>query len=145
MIVPPKFDQPPREITHHKALREMPFKGVVGAINGTLISVTITEDDKTPCRGRGRGECFQNVMIICDFNMIFIYVVAGWEGVVHGAMVLSETLGDDASSSTCVTPSTSTTFGELENKLKMDLLVSKTKTEMLESFLTEIGKLNLKD
>ncbi|KAF6148313.1 hypothetical protein GIB67_025532 [Kingdonia uniflora] len=52
---------------------------------------------------------------------------------------------DDVSSSTCATPSTSTTFEELENKLKMDLLVSKTKTEMLESFLTEIGKLNLKD
>ncbi|KAF6173603.1 hypothetical protein GIB67_022962 [Kingdonia uniflora] len=96
MIVPPKFDQPPGPITHHKTLREGPFKGVVGAIDGTLISASIAEDDKTLYRGRGGGECFQNVMAICDFNMMFTYVVAGWEGVAHDARVLSETLVNPA-------------------------------------------------
>ncbi|KAF6142238.1 hypothetical protein GIB67_012087 [Kingdonia uniflora] len=67
MTVPPKFDQPPGEITHNKALREGSFKGAVGAIDGTLISASIAEDDKTPYRGRGGGECFQNVMAIYDY------------------------------------------------------------------------------
>ncbi|KAF6164009.1 hypothetical protein GIB67_028713 [Kingdonia uniflora] len=92
MIVPPKFDQLPGPVTHHKALREGPFKGAVGAIDGTLISASILEDDKTPYRGRGGGECFQNLMAICDFNMMFTYAVAGWEGVTHDARILSETL-----------------------------------------------------
>ncbi|KAF6163392.1 hypothetical protein GIB67_029241 [Kingdonia uniflora] len=92
MIVPPKFDQLPGPITHHKILREGTFKGAAGAIDGTLISTSIAKDDKTPYRGRGGGECFQNVMAICDFNMMFTYVVAGWEEVAHDTRVLSETL-----------------------------------------------------
>ncbi|KAF6137067.1 hypothetical protein GIB67_030831 [Kingdonia uniflora] len=92
MIVPTKFDQPPGPIMHHKILRKGSFKRVVGVIDGTLISVNIAEDDKTPYRGRGGGECFQNVMAICDFNMMFTYAVAEWEGVAHDARVLSETL-----------------------------------------------------
>ncbi|KAF6136040.1 hypothetical protein GIB67_006932 [Kingdonia uniflora] len=96
MIVPPKFDQPPGPITHHKTLREGPFKEVVGAIYGTLISASIAKDEKTTYRGRGGGECFQNVMVICDFNMMFTYAVAGWEGVAHDARVLSKILVNSA-------------------------------------------------
>ncbi|KAF6140329.1 hypothetical protein GIB67_031085 [Kingdonia uniflora] len=96
MIVPPKFDQLLGPITHHKALREGPFKGAVGVIDGTLISASILEDDKTPYRGRGGGECFQNMMAICDFNMMFTYAVAGWEGMAHDARILSETLVNPA-------------------------------------------------
>ena len=45
-------------------------------------------------RARGRGDCYQNVLAICDFNMIFTYVVVGWEGTAHGARILNETLID---------------------------------------------------
>ena len=38
--------------------------------------------EQVPYRG-GRGECFQNVMAICDFDMIFRFVVVGWEGTTH--------------------------------------------------------------
>ncbi|KAK6789712.1 hypothetical protein RDI58_013512 [Solanum bulbocastanum] len=41
-------------------------------------------------RGRGKGKCYQNVLGICDFNMIFTYVYAGWEGVAHDGRLLTE-------------------------------------------------------
>ena len=54
----------------------------------------IPSDKQVPYRGRGRGrgECYQNVIAICDFNMIFTFVWAGWEGVAHDSRVLSETM-----------------------------------------------------
>ncbi|GJW77713.1 putative nuclease HARBI1, partial [Tanacetum coccineum] len=43
---------------------------------------------------RGRGDCYQNVLAICDFNMIFTYIVAEWEGTAHDARILNEALDD---------------------------------------------------
>lgn len=40
-------------------------------------------------RRRGR-QCYQNVLAICDFDMIFKFVWAGWEGAVHDTRVLKE-------------------------------------------------------
>ncbi|KAF6156552.1 hypothetical protein GIB67_000017 [Kingdonia uniflora] len=77
MIVPPNF-QEPSEIRIHKRLREGPFKGVIGAIYGTLISAQVPKSDQIPFRARGKSDCFQNVMAVCDFDMNFIYVQAGW-------------------------------------------------------------------
>ena len=34
----------------------------------------IPSDKQVPYRGRGIGECYQNVLAICDFNMIFTFV-----------------------------------------------------------------------
>ncbi|KAK2649451.1 hypothetical protein Ddye_016940, partial [Dipteronia dyeriana] len=68
--------------------------GVVGAIDGTLIHACIPLDKQVPYRACGRGECFQNVMVICDFDMLFKYVVVGWEGTTHDSMILTETLRD---------------------------------------------------
>ncbi|KAK3212751.1 hypothetical protein Dsin_017457 [Dipteronia sinensis] len=66
----------------------------VGAIDGTLVHACIPRDKQVPYRGRGKGECFQNVMAICDFDMIFKYVVVGWEGTAHDSRVLRETIHD---------------------------------------------------
>ena len=63
----------------------------IGALDGTLVHAVIQSDKQVPYRGRGRGECYQNVLAICDFNMIFTFVWAGWEGVAHDSRVLSET------------------------------------------------------
>ena len=59
------------------------MQDVVGAIDGTLIHACIPTNQQVPYRGRGRGECFQNVMAICDFDMIFRFVVVRWEGTTH--------------------------------------------------------------
>ena len=52
----------------------------------------IPYDKQVPYRGRGRGECYQNVLAICDFNMIFTFVWTGWEGVAHDSRVLLDTM-----------------------------------------------------
>ena len=92
IIVPPAFNGSTGEIRSHRRLREGPFKGAIGALDGTLIHAHIPVDKQIPFRGRGGKECFQNVMAVCDFNMKFIYVMAGWEGIVHDSRVLNETL-----------------------------------------------------
>lgn len=92
MIIPPDFDKPVENIQSHVQLREGPFKGAIGALDGTLVDANIPIRDQIPFRGRGQGNCYQNVMAVCDFDMKFIYVMAGWEGVAHDSRVLNETI-----------------------------------------------------
>ena len=49
----------------------------MGALDGTLIRAVIPSDKQVPYRGRGRGECYQNVLGICDFDMVFTFIWAG--------------------------------------------------------------------
>ncbi|XP_024979053.1 uncharacterized protein LOC112516268 [Cynara cardunculus var. scolymus] len=65
-------------------------RGAIGALDGTLVHAVVPSDQQTRYRGRGRGECYQNVLAICDFNMIFTFVWAGWEGIAHDSRVLRE-------------------------------------------------------
>ncbi|XP_024043375.1 uncharacterized protein LOC112100031 [Citrus clementina] len=90
MITPPSFTDNSRGIRNTR-LRQI-FKDSIGAIDGTLIHACIPTDKQVPYRGRGRGECFQNVIALCDFDMIFRYVVVGWEGTAHDSRVLTETI-----------------------------------------------------
>ncbi|KAF6141120.1 hypothetical protein GIB67_006565 [Kingdonia uniflora] len=87
MIVPPNF-QEPGEICIHKQLREGPFKRAIGAIDGTLISKQVPKSNQILFKARRKGDCFQNVMGACNFDMNFIYVQAGWEGIAHDSNIL---------------------------------------------------------
>ncbi|GAV71724.1 LOW QUALITY PROTEIN: DDE_4 domain-containing protein, partial [Cephalotus follicularis] len=103
MIVPSTFDPNPDNPGAHKSLRWI-FKvfyflilyiyiyGAVGALDGTLVHAIISSSQQTVYRGRGKGKCYQNVLGICDFNMIFTFVYAGWEGVAHDSRVLTEVM-----------------------------------------------------
>ncbi|KAK3204988.1 hypothetical protein Dsin_019034 [Dipteronia sinensis] len=51
--------------------------GAIGAIDGTLIHASIPIEEQVPYRGRGKGECYQNVLAICNFDIICRYVVIG--------------------------------------------------------------------
>ncbi|KAH7856183.1 hypothetical protein Vadar_033647 [Vaccinium darrowii] len=86
MIVATPFDQPMHQIQHNRRIRPV-FQGAVGALDGTLISAVVPPDQQVPYRGRGKGECYQNVLAICDFDMLFTFVWAGWEGVAHDSRV----------------------------------------------------------
>ncbi|GJS40028.1 hypothetical protein Tco_0565071 [Tanacetum coccineum] len=55
------------------------FKGAVGALDGTLIHAYVPSHKQNVYKARGRCDCYQNILAICDFNMIFTYIVAGWE------------------------------------------------------------------
>ncbi|KAK9065899.1 hypothetical protein SSX86_015301 [Deinandra increscens subsp. villosa] len=93
MIVPTSFNPNPNIPGHNKRLRKV-FKGAVGALDGTLIHAVVPASKQDLYRGRGKGDCYQNVLAICDFNMIFTFIVAGWEGVAHDSRILSEALSD---------------------------------------------------
>ena len=93
IIVPSTFNPNPNIPGHNRRLRRV-FKGAVGALDGTLIHAVVPVRKQDLYRGRGKGDCYQNVLAICDFNMIFTFVVAGWEGIAHDSRILSEALSD---------------------------------------------------
>ncbi|KAI3734087.1 hypothetical protein L6452_13548 [Arctium lappa] len=64
--------------------------GAIGTLDGTLVHVIVPASHQTAYRGRGGGRCYQNVLGICDFNMMFTFVWAGWEGIAHDSRVLNE-------------------------------------------------------
>ncbi|GJR41838.1 pescadillo [Tanacetum coccineum] len=66
--------------------------GAVNALDGTLIHARVLINKQHLYRGRGKGDCYQNVLAICDFNMMFTFLVAGWEGVAHDSRILSEAI-----------------------------------------------------
>ncbi|KAL8507237.1 hypothetical protein ACS0TY_017959 [Phlomoides rotata] len=70
------------------------FKGCLGALDGTLIDLTISEIDKARYRTR-KGTLAVNVLVVCDRRMRFIYMLTGWEGSVVDARVLRDALSKD--------------------------------------------------
>ena len=60
------------------------FKECIGVIDGTHIPVVVPRDRQIPYIGR-KGMTTQNVMVVCDFNMRFMFTWAGWECAAHDA------------------------------------------------------------
>ncbi|XP_042960172.1 uncharacterized protein LOC122295163 [Carya illinoinensis] len=58
------------------------FKDCIGAIDKTHVPVIISPTKQIPFIGR-KGITTQNVMAVCDFDMRFTFVWAGWEGIAH--------------------------------------------------------------
>ncbi|KAL8531491.1 hypothetical protein ACS0TY_008182 [Phlomoides rotata] len=67
------------------------FKGCLGALDGTLIDVTVPETDKARYRTR-KGTVSVNVLAACDRGMCFMYMLAGWEGSAADARVLRDAI-----------------------------------------------------
>lgn len=67
------------------------FKGAIGAIDGSHVPVSVPADEVVnhTCR---HGYTSQNVLAICDFDMRFTFVVAGWPGSAHDTRVLNHAL-----------------------------------------------------
>ncbi|KAL8534540.1 hypothetical protein ACS0TY_010523 [Phlomoides rotata] len=65
--------------------------GCLGALDGTLVDVTIPEADKARYRTR-KGTISVNVFAACDRRMHFIYMLTGWEGSVADACVLRDAI-----------------------------------------------------
>ncbi|KAL7607165.1 hypothetical protein Lser_V15G15680 [Lactuca serriola] len=93
IIVLTSFNPNPNILEHNRRLRRV-FKGAIGALDGTLIHVVVPANKRDLYRSRGKGDCYQNVLAICDFNMMFTFVVAGWEGTAHDSRILSEALAN---------------------------------------------------
>lgn len=63
----------------------------MGAIDGTHIAARLPADKVGPFRGRKQSPT-QNVLFAVDFDLMFTYVLAGWEGSAHDATVLRDAL-----------------------------------------------------
>ena len=81
----PSFSEIPAKILNDE--RYEYFKGAIGCIDGTHISASPPAKESAAYRGR-KGDCTFNVMAVCDFDMYFTFVSAGWEGSAHDARVL---------------------------------------------------------
>ncbi|XP_028782070.1 uncharacterized protein LOC114738210 [Neltuma alba] len=67
------------------------FKHAIGAIDGTHISCVVNATDQTKFVNR-KGRVTQNVMAVCDWDMCFTFVLAGWEGSAHDARIFDHAL-----------------------------------------------------
>ncbi|CAN1802279.1 hypothetical protein LINPERHAP1_LOCUS23308 [Linum perenne] len=76
----------PKECTDH---RWKYFKGCVGALDGTLVSVrTTTATQARYCTRKGTTAI--NCLGVVNQNMQFIYCLARWEGLAHDSRVLRD-------------------------------------------------------
>jgi hypothetical protein len=73
------------------------FKDAIGALDGTYIPISVqrrvSNDEQVPWRCR-KGYLAQNVLAAVDFDMNFVYVLAGWEGSAHDSRVLRFAVAD---------------------------------------------------
>ncbi|XP_062230104.1 protein ALP1-like [Phragmites australis] len=67
------------------------FNNCIGAIDGTHIPVVVPAAKLVQHVGR-HGYSTQNVLAICDFDMRFTFVVAGWPGSVHDMRVFNDAI-----------------------------------------------------
>ncbi|CAI0546056.1 unnamed protein product [Linum tenue] len=78
IIVPPNFDN---------------VQDCIGAIDGVHIDASVPTAEQIPYRGR-KATTNQTVVCVCSFDMLFTFVVAGWEGTTNDARILSETVSN---------------------------------------------------
>ena len=62
------------------------FKGCIGVIDGSHVSVIVPAKE-TLNYTRRHGYTSQNMLAVCDFDMRFTFVVAGWAGSVHNTWI----------------------------------------------------------
>ncbi|KAL9962111.1 hypothetical protein ACROYT_G031184 [Oculina patagonica] len=79
------------EINEVKADFGDTFPGVIGAIDGTLIHIRCPSENKEAYNCRKRFHAL-NVQVVCDNQMVFRDVLAGWPGSVHDSRILRNSL-----------------------------------------------------
>ncbi|KAL2253261.1 UNVERIFIED_CONTAM: hypothetical protein Sindi_0120800 [Sesamum indicum] len=93
LICPPNFNHIHPRILNNTHFFPY-FKDCVGAIDRTLIAASVPVSMQNAYRSR-HGDISQNVMAVCDFDLMFTYVMAGWEGSANDAHVFMDCLNND--------------------------------------------------
>ncbi|XP_073286067.1 uncharacterized protein [Primulina huaijiensis] len=70
------------------------FKGCLGALDGTYVSVHVPTSEKPKYRTR-KGTISVNVLGVCNRDMNFIYALTGWEGSAADARVIRDAVNRD--------------------------------------------------
>ncbi|XP_040384639.1 protein ALP1-like isoform X1 [Oryza brachyantha] len=87
LIKAPSLDTPPKIAGNHRW--DPYFKDCIGAIDGTHVRASVLKNMELSFR---KKDATQNVMASVDFDLRFTYVLAGWEGTAHDAVVLNDAL-----------------------------------------------------
>ncbi|KAH6838205.1 hypothetical protein C2S53_013328 [Perilla frutescens var. hirtella] len=67
------------------------FKGCLGALDDTYIPVKVLQSDKARYRNR-KDNVTVNMLVVCDQNMNYVYVLTGWEGSAADSRVLRDAI-----------------------------------------------------
>ncbi|KAJ3678228.1 hypothetical protein LUZ60_002031 [Juncus effusus] len=67
------------------------FNNCIGAVDGTHTPISVSSKEASRYRGRKHVPT-QNILAAVDFNLHFTYVLAGWEGTAHDALVLNNAI-----------------------------------------------------
>ncbi|KAH9181253.1 hypothetical protein AeNC1_016772 [Aphanomyces euteiches] len=67
------------------------FENCIGALDGTHIPVHVPVSQQKPFRNR-KGFLSQNVLGVCNFDMQFTFIMAGWEGSASDGAVFQHSL-----------------------------------------------------
>lgn len=67
------------------------MQNCLGALDGTMINVTVPNEDRSKYRTR-KGSLAMNVLGVCSPELEFIYVLPGWEGSAHDGRVLRDAI-----------------------------------------------------
>jgi hypothetical protein len=90
------LDQTPDVIQNSNKFYPM-FKDAIGALDGTHIHISVgrvkSKDARVPWRC-SKGYNSQNVLAAVDFDMNFVYVLAGWEGSAYDSRVLRSAIAE---------------------------------------------------
>ncbi|KAG8380564.1 hypothetical protein BUALT_Bualt06G0028700 [Buddleja alternifolia] len=67
------------------------YKGCLGALDGTYIPLRVSLKDRPRYRNR-KGDVSVNVLVVCDINMNYVYMLGGWEGSAADSKVLKDAI-----------------------------------------------------
>ena len=67
------------------------MQNVIGAVDCTYILCTPVAARRDAYRNI-HGYCSQNILAACSFDMLFIYILAGWKMSTHDTFVLNNAL-----------------------------------------------------
>lgn len=87
--VDPEFRTPHPRVQH--PMFAPFFDNCIGAIDGTHVEVVVPKKEKITHLNR-KSKTSQNVLAICDFDLRFTFIVAGWPGSVHDMRVFKDAL-----------------------------------------------------
>ncbi|PKU61791.1 uncharacterized protein LOC110103944 isoform X1 [Dendrobium catenatum] len=71
------------------------FKDCIGIIDSTHVKARVPVNDQVAHTGK-KEPPKQKVLAVCDFNMCFTFVVAGWEGSTEDGTILNQVISDPA-------------------------------------------------
>ena len=87
----PTLETPPSERITGDSKYKKYFIDCLGALDGTHIDVHLPPQDQIRYRNR-KSHLSQNVLAVCNFEMQFTYILAGWEGSAHDGTVLRDAI-----------------------------------------------------